>query len=391
MAPGPLAPGEVSTAPGERSAAAEWTIAVPRGDLGPLTEGDLGALIKEPDLFRKAAPIVTLGRRFSLVPTALLAALAGLLLLAASAAAETRSGESSTAINENFPRAEFTLVKADASYESATGSAVFHVTTGALPTPEGKGQILAVLTTSSECTSRKTGNGIARLLLEHPVLAVGDSFSKPGAVGFAGNLILPTELPATKSVSGTTRTLTVASSSYANKEFNCAVIVAGEESEAGGGSEVEEEFPGIFGEHPVASFVSFPIGVPQPSPTPVVTGTPVATPSPPPPLPAKPAALKMAKLETLSVKAGKWVSVKVKVTNTGGTGTGLGSLRVKTAKGVLVKPERQQLPVLAPGASWAMTVRVQVGAKAKPKSTLSLTAAASGVSATGSLVLKEKG
>jgi len=46
---------------------------------------------------------------------------------------------------------------------------------------------------------------------------------------------------------------------------------------------------------------------------------------------------------------------------------------------------------LAPGASWTVTVRVQLTAKAKPKSNLKLTAAASGVTGARTLVLKSKG
>jgi hypothetical protein len=130
--------------------------------------------------------------------------------------------------------------------------------------------------------------------------------------------------------------------------------------------------------------MSFPISGPPLPPSPPAT-------APTAPLaPSAPAALKMAKLKPISLHVGKWQLVKVKVTNTGATGTGLGSLRVKTAKGVMVKPERQQLPLLAPGASWTMTVRVRLTAKAKPRSTLRLTAAASGLTATGPLVLKAK-
>jgi hypothetical protein len=78
----------------------------------------------------------------------------------------------------------------------------------------------------------------------------------------------------------------------------------------------------------------------------------------------------------------------VKVTNTGATATTQGSLRVKPTKGVIVKPETQRLPVIAPGASWTVSVRVELTAKAKQKSTLSLVGTASGVTAKGSLVVK---
>ncbi|HVV89753.1 MAG TPA: hypothetical protein VHB53_04605 [Solirubrobacterales bacterium] len=64
---------------------------------------------------------------------------------------------------------------------------------------------------------------------------------------------------------------------------------------------------------------------------------------------------------------------------------------MKQAKGVLVKPEVQKLPGLAPGTSWTLSARVQLTARAKPKSTLSLTGTAPGATtATGSLVVKLK-
>lgn len=64
---------------------------------------------------------------------------------------------------------------------------------------------------------------------------------------------------------------------------------------------------------------------------------------------------------------------------------------MKQAKGVLVKPEVQKLPGLAPGTSWTLSARVQLTARAKPKSTLSLTGTAPGATtATGSLLVKLK-
>ena len=54
----------------------------------------------------------------------------------------------------------------------------------------------------------------------------------------------------------------------------------------------------------------------------------------------------------------------------------------------IANPETQKLPALAPGASWAVSVRVELTEKAKEKSTLSLTGTAPGVSVKGSLVVK---
>ncbi len=318
----------------------------------------------------------------------LITALAALLALAAAASAETRTGESSTVIRENFPSGEVTLVKANASFESVAGTATVSFTTATGPDPESEAFVLAGLTTSADCTGQQTGRAIAEQLLFNPppLLAFEDAFSSPGAIALAGSLSGALEVPAMKSVNGTTTTLSLTTGLLANASFNCAIVAATE----GGGDEEEtggEEVPGEGEVPPGATFMIFPISVPPAPPAPPAIAP---TPPPAPPAPAPPA-LKMGKLKPISLHVGKWQLVKVKVTNAGGTGTGLGSLRVKTAKGVLVKPERQQLPVLAPGATWTMTVRVQLTAKAKPKSTLKLTAAASGVTATGPLVLKAKG
>lgn len=43
-----------------------------------------------------------------------------------------------------------------------------------------------------------------------------------------------------------------------------------------------------------------------------------------------------------------------------GLGDGAGSLRLKAPRGVLVKPEKQKLPVLGAGESWTVTAKVQL-------------------------------
>jgi hypothetical protein len=313
----------------------------------------------------------------------LITALAALLGLAASASAETRTGESSTVLRENFPSGEVTLVKAAASFESATGDATVSFTTATGPDPKSDSRVVAGLSTSPDCTGQ-TGRAVEEQLLTNPppLLAFEDAFSSPTAIAFAGSFPVGLEVPAVKTVSGTTTTLSLTTRTLANASFNCAIVAAtegGEEENDG------EELPGEEVVPPGATFMIFPINPPPAPPAP-----PAIAPTAPPAPPAPPA-LAMAKLKPISLRVGKWQLVKVKVTNTGGTGTGLGSLRVKTARGVLVKPERQQLPILAPGATWTMTVRVQLTAKAKRRSTLKLTAAASGLNATGPLVLKAKG
>jgi NPCBM-associated, NEW3 domain of alpha-galactosidase len=254
------------------------------------------------------------------------------------------------------------------------------VTTAGALNPESLDEMFAALSTSSSCATPTSSESlIATLLYGTPPLAIVlNQYSTPLAYGLAGSTMAPQPLVVAKTVSGATTTLSVTSGSIAAAGYNCAVIGAlDNETEEEGGGEVAGG----------ATFTSFPISAPPPPPTPPAA---VASSAPPAPAPAPPA-LSIGKLKPVTLKAGKSQSVRVKVANSGITGTGMGSLRVKAPKGVVVKPERQQIPALAPGKSWTLTVRVQLTAKAKKKSTLSLTAAASGVTASGSLAVTLKG
>lgn len=300
------------------------------------------------------------------VPVLLLGALAALLMFAATAAAETRTGESaSPAQIGGTSSPEATLVKASASYETTGGSIGFSVTTAAEPRTEQGGhpstaKMEAGLLSAPECT-------LPALVSQHftfPVFFIVNQYKEPTA---EAELLESSSSggplgAAAKTVSGTNTTLSFASSAMANRSFNCALVTTTE-----GGAQ---------------SYLVFPISAP-PSP-------PASPVSPAPPTPAPAAALSIGKLKPLKLAPGKWETVRVKVTNTGGTATGQGSLRVKAPKGVLVKPERQKLPVLGPGASWTVSVRVQLTEKAGPKSTLSLTGTASGVSGKASVVIESK-
>jgi hypothetical protein len=325
---------------------------------------------------------MTPGIRRTRLPAILLAALAALLVFAAAASAETRTGESSTALGLGSPTPEITLVNASASYETGTGSTVFKMTTAGAPDPAGEGMVLAALTTSQTCTASADPQALLTALLggPPPLFLVVNEYSSPVALGIAGSLTAPQQLLVTKSVLGMTTTLSVTSAAVANAGFNCAIVAASIE---------EEVREGEVGSGGIGTFMAFPISAPPAvSPAPAATPAPSASPAPAP-APAPPV-LSIGKLKPVTLKAGKSKSIKVKVTNTGATGTGAGSLRVKPPKGVIVKPERQQLPVLAPGKSWSVTVRVQLTAKAKKQSKLSLTAAASGVTASGSLAVDLK-
>jgi hypothetical protein len=307
------------------------------------------------------------------VPVLLIGALVALLVFSAAAAAETRTGESASPINTG-PASELTLVKASASYETTGGSVRFDITTAEPPTgPEGL-MVAELVSLSGECSL--VGYYSAKPADKLPAVRIGIEYEEPTN---AQALILssPTEigspLPATQAVSGTTTTLSFTSSAIADKGYNCAFVMT---TDLGG-----EAVSGLF----------FPISAPLP-PTPPTPSTPTPTPAPAQPTPPAqaPAALSIGKLKPLKLKAEKWKTVRVKVTNTGGTATAQGSLRVQAPAKVLVKPERQKLPVLAPGASWTVAVRVRLPAKPAKKTTLRLVGAASGLSATRSLIIRVK-
>lgn len=298
------------------------------------------------------------------------AVLAVVLAIAATASAETRSGESTGSLPLGNPSAESTIVRSSATYDTA-GSMAFTVTTLGAPQEESEGAantttIAVGFLTAPECTS-------AAVLFSGkqpptPYTLIKSFYGSKEAGGAVvveggGEVSLP---GATKTVSGATMTFSLpATGEIANQPFNCAIVEAGKNANL--------------------SAVAFPISVPA---------IPPAPPAPPAPTPQAavpaPALLSLAKPKPVTLKAGKWRTVKIKVTNAGGTATGAGSLRVKAPKGVLVKPERQQLPVLTPGDSWTVSVRVQLTEKAKKTSNLALTATASGVTGTGALVLKLK-
>jgi hypothetical protein len=318
---------------------------------------------------------VTFSQRTRSIFTILAAVVAALLACAATASAEARSGETTGSLELGEPSAESTILHASATYET-TGTVAFTVTTLEAPREESEGAantttIGVGFLTAPECTS-------AAVLFSGkqpptPYTLIKSFYGSKEAGGVVvveggGEVSLP---GATKTVSGATMTFSQpAADAIANQAFNCAFVEAGKNADL--------------------SAVAFPISAPPPPiPTPPNPTPPAAAPQVAAPAPA-PALLSLAKSKPVTLKVGKWRTVKVTVTNAGGTATGPGSLRVKAPKGVLVKPERQQLPVLTPGGSWTVSVRVQLTEKAKKTSNLALTAAAPGVTGTGALVLKLK-
>lgn len=314
----------------------------------------------------------------------LLVVAAALLLFVATASAETRTG-GSTAV-EIFGAAppEATAVDSTASYET-DGSITFEVTTAAEPQVEREGapspiRMNALLfDPTGECSIKGFEVAIeseeASSLL--PIVEITTGFAEPGSAGaeiLARPHETPAPLPASKTVSGATTTLSFTSSAVANKGYDCALVETDDPSVTGG----------------VGSAVVFPLAAPSPPPTaPAATSTPAPSTSTSTvaATPPAPGALAFARFKPLKLKAGKWKTVKVRVTNAGGTVSAQGMLRVSAPAGVLVEPETQKLPVLLPGGSWTVTVRLRPSAEAKKRSTIHLVGIASGLSVKGSFVV----
>jgi hypothetical protein len=325
-------------------------------------------------------------RRFLLVPSTLVVALVIGLASAGGANAEILSGEAAFPVIPSI-EPEANVVGGRAEYDRTFGSVRFAVTTAAPPLAEPGGEpsgnllgaFLGDMTGGCDLASLEHGDFVA------PLLVLTAYYRDPFGTAYLENSPDdPSEADGypSKSVSGATTTLAYTSSRAVGKEYNCAAIAV-----ASPGTTLAWDF--------------FPIAVPSPPPPaePAPSGSQGSTPSSPspaagPPTPATgPGApiLSIAKPKPLTLKAGRWRTVKLTITSTGTAGIGRGSVRVKAPKGVSVKPETQQLPALAPGKSWTVSVRVQPSEKAKRKSILPVIASAPGApSVTGSLVLKLK-
>lgn len=324
---------------------------------------------------------MSLRRRFH-APALLIAALAALLVFAAAAGAETRTGETTIAVplggEATLPEA--TLVKSSASYDTTAGGVNFSIMTAAEPQvqnakeePNETNLTVGLFDATGECGLGTLFSGA----ISPPLLVVASTYSQPTtAAGLLATSLAPIEptgaLPVTKSVSGNTTTLALASAEIANQGFNCAVVET-----------VPPPLTPPVEDEPVATpggnIMIFAVKVPPAAPAP-----------PPAPAPAPaPPTLSIAKAKKpLSLKVGKSKTFKIKLSNTGGSAMAAGSLKVQAPAGVIVKPAKQKVPALAPGASWTVSVRVQLTEKAKKKSTLSLVGTAAGLTAKSSFVVK---
>jgi hypothetical protein len=330
-------------------------------------------------------------RRLSrpLAPSILLVAFVAMLLFAATAAAEIKIGEGTSPENTAIA-GEADLLKGTAEFDLTTGKVTFGITTRAAQesTPEEKRPSIqyttALVTLDIPCTKEAVEAAIeeGKELSPFPIFeAISSNLpftspppGQPPARAYGRVFHSQKELSefngegfvaGSRTVNGTTTTVSVTAPEAVNGPFTCAQIAAGSE------------------------MILFPLTTkPEPPPAPPV----VTTPTPPAPVPAGPApgVLSLGKAKPLSLKAGKWATVKLKVTNTGGTAAGQGSLSLKAPKGVVVKPGRQKLPSLLPGDSWTVSFRVKLTAKAKPKSTIGFTASSGALSASGSVLIKTK-
>lgn len=297
------------------------------------------------------------------VPSILLLALVAALAFAATAAAETRVGEvTSPGVAGVEPEAN--ILKANVTYESTAGSAVFNITTAAEPqaevggVPSSYAMLAGLFDAAGECDYALLENDqIIPPGLE--ITAPYKSATAEATIVTKNSSILGT---ATKSVSGDTTTLSFTSGAIANHEMNCAVVATGSGSEP--------------------NFLFFKVAAP---PAPVVTTPTVTTPTPTPT-----AALSFAKPKSLNLKAGKWQKENVKISNTGAVAAGPISIKLKAPKGVVLQPASGslKLPALLAGQSWTVTFQVKVTAKAKKSSTVSVSGAGPGISATSSFTIK---
>ncbi|MBS1678962.1 MAG: hypothetical protein JST08_16415 [Actinobacteria bacterium] len=303
--------------------------------------------------------------RLGLVTTLL--GLALCLAFAASAAAEVRRGSVTNPVDESLPVGQ-DIVAVSASYDTVTGTATAAVTTRGAPEP-GAARLLRTdfyaVNAAGECTE--------------PELRVGATYSQSAAGWRYG----AGEGSGTKSVVGSTTTLTVTAPSLVGQPLSCmnAYIVR----EVGGELEPFEYLV------PPLKLVA-PLEPPAPTPT-VPSSPPPAT--PPAPAPKSPPKVKPKPSLTvaspsLTLHRNSWTKVKVTIANGGNAAAAKVSLKVGKAKGVTIKPRSGTLKLKSIGAGKSKTAsfKVLLTKRAKASSKLKLTVAgAKGVKASGGLTV----
>jgi hypothetical protein len=290
---------------------------------------------------------------------AVLAAAIALLVLAAPAAAEVRSGEATAAASEEIP-AEADVIAATARYDSVAGSVIFAITTVKAPGINPLDLLSASLgTADGKC--------------DLPTMSLLWTYGGPVATWAArereGELV-PFEI-AERTTIGNVTTLSVTSPRLVGKPYDCAEAIVTEQLEPIEPGEERAEVNGL----------RFPINGP-PTVTPPVEATPPVTTAPKPTTP-KPAALTMAAPKPLKLRVGKWARVKVEVSDPGGAATTAIALKAKAPKGVVLKPASGKLELgpLQAGETRTVTLHAKLTEAAKASSTVSLTVTAAALAA----------
>jgi hypothetical protein len=313
-----------------------------------------------------------------LVPTALTCALVMALAIAATAAAETRAGEAKFPENLAIP-GKGDIVAASASYDVANGKVTAALTTREAPGEKPELSVAWVLgrPQAGVCNAGFSQGQLPLLPLmsissagvpaePSPILETPPSWAGIGEDGKFDGLGL-----ATRSVEGTTMTLVAKSDEeLVNKPFSCATVIVQTATVLPPNPLVEEIKPAE-----TLDEVSFLLN-PLPEP-----------PAAPKPSGPAPGALSFAASKPVKLKTGKWTKVKVKLANPGGTTVWPVAIKAKAGKGIVLKRNSVKLPALLGGQTWQATFQVKGTAKAKSKSTIGLTATATGASAAGSVVV----
>lgn len=338
------------------------------------------------------------------VPSIILLALAVALVVAATAAAETKVGEGTSPVNLSIENGEADLLSGTASFDAATGAMSFSLTTRVAPgsTPPTETEVengemgpsvqygAALIDPNFACTTadweaenakaqKAAGEGkefalpaiypavvvytVNRLAAGLPYEAYWRAVSNE-AEALSGVSTKETSGTATRSVSGATLTTSFTAPTAVNGPYTCVLVQA----MSNGASEPETDS------------LLFPL-VPKPA---------VSVPTPVPVLPTPTAAFSLAKIKPLKAKVGKWTKVKVKFTNTGTAAAGPTVVKLKAPKGVVLQPASGALkiPSLAAGQSWTLTFKAKLTEKAKKSSKIAVTASSGAVSSSSSFVLE---
>jgi hypothetical protein len=292
---------------------------------------------------------------------ALILAVLVLLVSAAPATAETRTGEATSPVNASIP-GEADILGATASYNSDAGTMIFTLRSREEPQPGSEFVTIAALGRPKEGACSYTTGQITYpvsyiFAARKPETEFGVSAFWKTIDEFSEEPVTEAE-PASNVLSGATSTLVAASSELAGLPYTCAVIAI---------AQYGPESP-----KPVAvDEISFPISgppAPLPSPTPETKSQTTTN--------ASSGTLSVPKRQTVKLKREKWTKVQLKISNPGSGPTGPIALKSLAPRGVVLRfgTGKLAVPALGAGETWTVSYWVRATEKAKPMSTVSLTA-----------------